>query len=403
MRVFRPPECGTVIMSSSSGSQFNLARRKVIEAFASDKYGPGYLSIEQGEVVRVNMTPAAAGGWVHVVNTGFMKGWVPTNYTVPAPSDVGGNTGVDIQSLQQLLDVFRHLIGSLMKGGHLLTHAELMAGRGTGDNQFNTIENAGDNFMSKHEADWAMHAFEVLGVFVQHPLATNCAGSLHSNCEFGPFFAEALGLFDYFQATVLNPEVVAGMLEAVMGGLERMNLRNVLEAFVSFGISVLVAICVNGGDVVQIMSAIMKQRPDRCIQLGCGKWAAHVIRDLSLVLHDFTEHTKLKIAQLHKSILLDLTLPKLRILAHELVEIAPFIKTDPHKISDTWWRWSLQCIDCAEQYITPYGLGDSEALSTALAAGWGKATSSNWPSSCRCPKHHMAARGLYSQNNRHII
>ena len=197
---------------------------------------------------------------------------------------------------------------------------------------------------------------------------------------------------DHFRGYGSNHEKLAGTLEAIFGGLERKGLTNVLKAFVQYGITVLIAICEDGGHVVDTMTAIMGNRsPERCVHAGCGSAAGGIIGELTAPVQQMGKsRLKDKIAELHKQLLLELTTPPVRFIPQALTEPVPFVKTrwDIHPNNPSVYRWILQCVDCGEQCVTPYGRGDAEALSSAVKQGWGKARSSSWARSCRCPAHH---------------
>jgi hypothetical protein len=227
-------------------------------------------------------------------------------------------------------------------------------------------------------------------------LITDCVGGLHSNVGLGPFFAETLGLLDYFHANDWNSELLAGTLEAIFGGLERKGFTNILTAFVHFGITVLIAICENGCDVVKTMTSMMGNRvPECCFQARCGRGADDMLRQLTVLVQGRgCSHLKKKIAHIHEQLLLGITLPPVRFIPEALTEQVPFASTyiDYHPTDRNVWRWFLHCVDCAEQLVTGYGRSDTESLNDALALGWGKARSNSWKGSCRCPIHHQESQ-----------
>ena len=227
------------------------ARRRVIATFSADGYGIEYLHIKRGEIVSADID-SESHGWVCVVNSHNIQGLVPANYVVECSMETRADLcrpdsvltcGNEIQHCcrpplhvdlavcrpadvtdhrpyQQLLDFFRHLLGSLLTVGKLLVANELKVSHNT-TTAFSALEQAGDNYMSSVEHGFARDAFKNLGMTVGEPLSLACAAGLHSNVGLGPFFAEALGLLDHFHADLWNDELIAGTLEAIFGGLER--------------------------------------------------------------------------------------------------------------------------------------------------------------------------------------
>ena len=164
-----------------------------------------------------------------------------------------------------------------------------------------------------------------------------------------------------------------------------------------FGITVWLAICVDGCHVVNTMTVIMGNRsPEHCIEVGCGSERAlhssvDILRQLTVPVQQVGPlWLKAKIEQIHEQLLLRTTLPPVRFIQEALTEQVSFKKSDRdyHPHDANVFRWFLKCVDCAEQFVTPYGRGDTEALRSAVAMGWGKAKSNSWPGSCRCPIHN---------------
>ena len=262
-------------------------RHKVISDFLSKEYGPDYLNIKVGEVVMecevgedTHTLSGRKDGWIRVVSVDGVSGsgWVPAAF-------LRCYCISNLQSYQQLLDLFRQLLGSLVTVGHLLKADELKVSscKNTAS-PFSRIENAGDNFLTRVEVGYATDVLEKLHMKVEKPLIEYCASFLHSNKGLGPFFADALGLLDHFtlgEGVCWNQENMAGTLEAICGGLEQKGLINVLKALVQYGITLLLAICENGGDFMDTMTTIMGFRiPNRCVEAKCGSGFGYIITQL---------------------------------------------------------------------------------------------------------------------------
>ena len=326
---------------------------------------------------------SSVNGWICVEINGHY-GWVPAEY-------LGCHMG-NLKSYQQLLDLFRHLLGSLVTVGNLLTADELEVGscKNTAS-AFSLIENAGDNFLSAYEHEIAKDVFEQLGMTLCDNFIADCAGFLHTNVGLGPFFADALGILDHFTLTAdrWNPEKLAGTLEAIFGGLERKGLTNIIKSLVQYGITLVIAICGNGGYVVDTMTAISGRYPTRCAESACGNGVAYIMNQLATtVLNQHQKVLKEKIAEMHQRLLMELIKPPVQFIQEALVMEVPFAtasRRECHPTDPNIIRWFLQCVDCEDQVITQYGRSDLEALRGVQRMGWSRAKSSSWSRSSRCP------------------
>ena len=140
---------------------------------------------------------------------------------------------------------------------------------------FSEVENIGDNVLSVRgpQID-TMYLQYVLGaVDGLEALADEVSPALHGNVTLGPFLSELLHLPDMFcmnaYGPAMNPEISAGMFEAVMGFAFRSGLESLLRAVVGFGVSIVLMIAWynhRGLTVHQALEAISFSAYDRSMQ-----------------------------------------------------------------------------------------------------------------------------------------
>ena len=368
----------------------------MVAEFAGDPEGNQlFLKVQYGDIVHANLGHSTQPGYMQVVNRCHKIGLVPT-----AKLELCTNT-LDFQPYTHLLELFKHIFGSWVITGSLFGDDKLQISEDT-STAFSKMQQEGESYMAATGLELTWNAFDMLELMDDNPdqqkkLCQTCAESLHGKLEFGPFFAEALGLMDHFSESAelgWNQESLAHSLDAIFGGLIRHRLNKVVQAFVHFCVTVLIAICENGGNVVNTMTSIMGTSPHRCVQLECGKWAGHVIRDLSSLFplrlmgsYDL----KANIAKVHTELLLAMISPPVLFVPESLTEQIPFTHSDwhCHPHDPCIWRWFLQCVevDCDNEFLTPWGRGDHEAMTSAFELGWGKTKSKSWRWGCRCPNH----------------
>ena len=159
-------------------------------------------------------------------------------------------------------------------GSEALNEWEVSSCRNT-SSSFSEVENIGDNVLSVRgpQID-TMYLQYVLGaVDGLEALADEVSPALHGNVTLGPFLSELLHLPDMFcmnaYGPAMNPEISAGMFEAVMGIAFRSGLESLLRAVVGIGVSIVLMIAWynhRGLTVHQALEAISFSAYDRSMQ-----------------------------------------------------------------------------------------------------------------------------------------
>ena len=272
---------------------------------------------------------------------------------------------------------------------------------------FNKIENTGDVFLSKVGPGVMKNFMERVGQSNAEVNASFTAGTLHANVGLGPWFAEAFGLrvvFPNEAGVVMSEEVAAGLLEAVMGAVERAGMQRLLEGFVMFGGSVFLAIAWEEMLLYSVPSASVRpeismlRKIDSLAVDACRTYHAHLLPGTwfpsfvdGIWRHFDSLHLLDCLMDVHTGLLRYLFTPTIQLVDAAPVEV-PIARNvtcqqiHPH---GQYVRWLMFCIEanCNRELVTSWCLDDCTCLEEAKSKGWKKSLSKSWRDSSRCPDH----------------
>ena len=332
--------------------------------------------------------------------------WTDGLFTQDRHPDMDAS-GLEYKTFSALAEVFRSALTAAVQVAHVVSADELQVYSCRNPHtSFGVLENAGDNFLSEegphivlpllHE-HFSKGRRDAPSEAAMEAWSCEVSGDLHANVGLGPFFAELFDLRHIFTNRMsqcsMNPEVAAGLLEAILGGVERAGLQSLWQGFVQFGYTVLMAMAYQRHqrrDARHVLVSISSQAVGLCEEYG-ARLQLSFQSALWDRFHDELGAMPLIMASLHADLFKRLFTPSLQcgpMAPVEIVHSRERTRREVHPTARGHVRYVLYCVDCDECFVTDYVESDWEALAQARAQGWGKASSSSWKSSSRCPQNH---------------
>ena len=280
---------------------------------------------------------------------------------------------------------------------------EVYASRST-QSAFNHIENAGDNYLCQHGPGWVqallgaqlMQTSAALAETVKR-IAERVSPQIHANVGLGPFVAEMFGLPPLFSLdrskAKITAEIMAGMYEAIAGGLQRAGQDILLRAMHQFAAFIVCARYWHrkrGGAALDFygtmspgftLNEVQGAMPD----LEC-LWAAddRAAADWALVFPSDDWNWRLALQILLSEMAAGGSAPRGGIMAPSGCVYWETLQENP-SFQRMWLRCSEP--DCTARFTSQYYVDPNNAVAEALAACWFRPTTRTWNQGARCPFH----------------